>query len=324
MTQQEESANFFRLVRLLIDEGSDVLRDVLLKTIQPDTLTIFLQNNLTLINNLKQRKLLVKDQYDLLTRSPAVQFDELDITLLCSIFRNLRNISPTKGWQTPPGPTDLGLGDDIYRLRIIRNTIYGHTTTTRVTAADFQTLWTELKDVILRLAKYGTLTKQQNISQRITEIRSQDLDPKGTKQELVEILSRWMKHDEQLRAHEEQLEKHEEQLGNQGEQIGEHGDQLGKQEEQLEKHCEQLEKQDEQLRKHTNQFGKQEELLGKHCDQLETQGRQLGEHGEQLKKHDKQLEKYVELLEKKEEHLLKQVCLFYSLCQSYRNFKNYI
>lgn len=313
MTQQEESANFFRLVRLLIDEGSGVLRDVLLKTIQPDTLTNFLRNNLTLINILKQRKLLVQTQYDLLTRSPAVQFDELDITLLCSIFINLRNISPTKGWQTPPGPTDLSLGDDIYRLRIIRNTIYGHTTTTRVTAADFQTLWTELEDVIIRLAKHGTLTQQQNISLRITVIRSQDLDPKGTKKELVEILSSWKKHDEQLRTHEEQLEKHEEQLEKQGEQLGEQGDQLGKQENQLEKHCKKLRKQDEKLGKHTNQLEKQEELLGKHCDQFEKQGGQLGEHGQQLKKQDEQLEKHVERLEKQEEHLLKQVCLFYSV-----------
>lgn len=339
MTQQEESVNFFRLVRLLIDEGSDVLRDVLLKTIQPDTLAIFLQNNLALINNLKLRKVLFQDQYDLLTKVPVVEPEELDITLLCSIFRGLCKITPTNGWQTPPGPTDQGLGDDIYRLRTIRNTIYGHTTTTRVPTVDFQTLWTELEQLVIRLAKFGTTKKQQTISVRIAAVRSQDLDPESTTKESVEILSRWKKQDEetwdlikkQLAKHDEQLEtqvehlgKQKEQLEKQEKQLGTHGEQLEKQAQQLEEYDktfkkqdkqfeeqgEQLEKQDKQLRtygeqqdKHGEQLANQEEQLGKHGNQLEKQDEQLGKQEEQLKDHYEQLQQQRRLLLKQDERL---------------------
>lgn len=237
MTKQEEFVNFFRLIRLLIDEGSDVLRDVLLNIIHPDTLATFMQSNIHIINKLKQRKLLFQDQYDLLAKVPAVEPEELDMTLLCFIFRNLCNIAPINGWQNPPGPNDLGLGDDIYRLKTIRNTLYAHTATTQVTANDFQTLWIKLKDLIIRLSKHGTLTKQRNISVRITAIRFQDLNPTWQIQKSAEILTKWKNlDDEKWDIILKHLEKHDNQL----ERFANQGERLNKQEEQLKKEGEQF------------------------------------------------------------------------------------
>lgn len=290
MTQQEESVNFFRLVRLLIDEGSDVLRDVLLKTIETD-LKSFLQNNMTVINNPEKRKHLFQEQYNLLTKEPVVKPEELDITLLCFLFRNLCNVTPTNGWNKAPGPTDLGLGDDIYRLKNIRNTIYAHTTTTRVPAADFKTLWAELKELIIRLSKHGS---KRHISVRITAIRFEDLDPKRQTQKSAEILIKWKTmDDEKWNIIEKHLENHDNQMAQQEELFVNQGERLNKQEKQLKKQDEQFKATRKELRK-----------------EMETHERQL-----------------IKLEENHREHVRKQVfVLYYSpisvigFCSSIYNF----
>ena len=43
---EKESQNFFRLVKLIDDVGSSVLRDVLLNVLAPDTLDNILQRNI--------------------------------------------------------------------------------------------------------------------------------------------------------------------------------------------------------------------------------------------------------------------------------------
>ena len=239
MSQPEESANFFRLIRLLVDTGSDVLRDLLLQIIYPESLDKFLQRNINIINTGKQRKLLLQDQYDLLTNIPAVHPEEIDITLLCWIFRNICNISPTNGWQIPPGATDISLGDDIYRLRNMRNNIISHLTTTQVPSADFKKLWVQTSDIITRLAQYGSPQIQQNISGIIQSIRSEALDPESQTLKRPEtlvksknhdnLLSLKLEHDYQLRTHAEELQQHAGLLKTHGDQLEEQRDQLEQQ-----------------------------------------------------------------------------------------------
>ena len=238
MSQPEESANFFRLIRLVVDKGSDVLRDLLLQTIYPESLDKFLQRNINIINTLQKRKLLYQDQYDLLTKTPAVQPEELDITLLCWIFRNICTISPTNGWQIPPGATDISREDDIYRLRDIRNKIIAHIATTQVPSADFKKLWVEISDIITRLAQHGSPQMQQNISRIIQSIRSEELDPESQKLKLIETLVKWKNQDEQISL---KLEEHDYQLKTQTEELQKHaglhkthGEQLEEQRDQLE------------------------------------------------------------------------------------------
>lgn len=74
-------------------------------------------------------------------------FDELDITVLYDIFRNImKGPVPTKGWGRTPCTTDINAGDDIERIRIFHNKIC-HTYTPKMTTEDFNNTALELIEV---------------------------------------------------------------------------------------------------------------------------------------------------------------------------------
>lgn len=77
-------------------------------------------------------------------------FDELDITVLYDIFRNvMKRPIPTKGWGKEPCITDINTGDDIERIRIHRNTVC-HSYTPKMTTEDFNNAALELIEVRLK------------------------------------------------------------------------------------------------------------------------------------------------------------------------------
>ena len=77
-------------------------------------------------------------------------FDELDITVLYDIFRNVMKTSvPTKGWSKAPCINDVNTGDDIERIRIHRNTVC-HSHTPKMTTEDFNNAALELIEVCLK------------------------------------------------------------------------------------------------------------------------------------------------------------------------------
>ena len=83
-------------------------------------------------------------------------FDELDITVLYDIFRNvIKTPVPTKGWGKTPCINDINTGDDIERIRIHRNTVC-HSNTPKMTTEDFNNAALELIEVLLKdiLKKY--------------------------------------------------------------------------------------------------------------------------------------------------------------------------
>ena len=123
--QVEESANFYRLIKLIVDFGSEILRDVLLQLVKPSTLETVLQANTIAIDNLLLRKVIYPKQHDLLTNiTPNVE--EFDVSLLVVVFRNIcPNVpAPILGWNVKvPDSNDFSLAADLLRLRNIRNAV---------------------------------------------------------------------------------------------------------------------------------------------------------------------------------------------------------
>ena len=77
-------------------------------------------------------------------------FDELDITVLYDIFRNImKGPVPKKGWGKRPCITDINTGDDIERIRTFRNTIC-HSYTPKMTTEDFNNAALELIEVRIK------------------------------------------------------------------------------------------------------------------------------------------------------------------------------
>ena len=198
----KESENFFRLVELIVDVGSEVLRDVLLHIIQPGTLTTILQTHRRTIDNLYCKRILFDNEYNVLTETTP-NSDKFDITLLVRIFRNIcpsicPNLIPPKyDWspQSPPGPNDTSLADDIYRLRDFRNSIFAHITSTKVTNDEFQDLWAEIKSVISRVAGHGSPGMKEKVQNKINRLITENDNPSSL-EDLLKVFREWHEEDE--------------------------------------------------------------------------------------------------------------------------------
>ena len=199
--RDKESQNFFRMVKLIVDVGSSVLRDVLLNVLAPDTLNNVLQTNIHNLNRLHRTKVLFDNEFTLLTATPP-DLEKFDITLLVKIFRNIcPSICPhlvplNHNWspQSPPGPSAISLADDIHRMRDFRNSIFAHIASTRVTNANFQSLWPEVRTVISRMASHGSTGLKQKIEDTIDNLLTENIS-QSRLDDLLNTLQNWHQED---------------------------------------------------------------------------------------------------------------------------------
>ncbi|VDH98267.1 Hypothetical predicted protein [Mytilus galloprovincialis] len=87
-----------------------------------------------------------------------VKSTDFDFSLLYKLTRNtLTTLSaPTSGWGSQPLPGDITKEDDIERIRHSRN-LLAHNTEFRLNDSDFNNMWTDLSQAIIRLS-CGTLS----------------------------------------------------------------------------------------------------------------------------------------------------------------------
>ena len=83
-------------------------------------------------------------------------YSECDVTLLYCLLRNLpaTNLAlrPTAGWgKLPVAAGSTTLGDEIERIREIRNEVYAHVATTTISAASYTHYMTELQFICQRM-----------------------------------------------------------------------------------------------------------------------------------------------------------------------------
>jgi hypothetical protein len=72
--------------------------------------------------------------------SSSGNYDECDPSFLYSIIRNLcTSINPTDGWNNeyPPEKYD-SIGDDVKRMHLTRNIVYGHVKSARMKNKQFE------------------------------------------------------------------------------------------------------------------------------------------------------------------------------------------
>ena len=152
-----EKANFQRLTRLLMRGGLALLREVFDSIHPPANLPAVLGNP-TIKSNLQtlRGRVLTQPEWDCLynPRSGAYgKSTDFDISLLCKLLREICSLTPpATGWKDLPNITDHSLGAEVVRIRIYRNKIYGHNHTMEVTDADFEKLWMEISEALLRIA----------------------------------------------------------------------------------------------------------------------------------------------------------------------------
>lgn len=150
----KEEENFCRLCQLIMTICSDVFRDVLRYYIKPIDLRSVLDKNR---QKLKTLKCINSHQLDILypaSGNTQTAVENMDMCLLYTLLRNVCNITQhTNKWGKHPTNGDNSLEACIERIRIKRNSIYGHLKTGSVDDVDFKNYWRELKNNIVEIEK---------------------------------------------------------------------------------------------------------------------------------------------------------------------------
>ena len=149
----QEKANFTRLSRLLIEKGTEALRITVDASLPPPNLSAVLNANRTSLLKLKPR-VINSSQWDLLFPPSGVPPDSrnFDVTLLTVLLRNICSLPPpATGWNTMPPNTDRSPQANIVRIKLFRNQIYAHVTSTKVDDATFESLWQKITQALVEL-----------------------------------------------------------------------------------------------------------------------------------------------------------------------------
>ena len=136
----KEATNYARLCRLLIEVGSQVLREKFNDIHDPANLHIILNSRMPKLTSLRSRGILTQAQWD--SMNPAVHetvsSENFDISTLCVLLMNICNLPPPEtGWRRLPAPTDHSLSADILRVRHFRNSLYAHVTKASIDETSF-------------------------------------------------------------------------------------------------------------------------------------------------------------------------------------------
>ncbi|XP_028402069.1 uncharacterized protein LOC114525061 [Dendronephthya gigantea] len=147
----QEKANFTRLSRLLVDKGTEALRNTFDTIHPPVNLPGVLAANKTSLQKLKPR-VINNSQWDLLFPPSGNPPDSktFDVTLLTVLFRNICGF-PSTGWGVMPPDTDRSTQANIARIKCYRNEVIAHVPTTRVDNSKFEFLWKKIAQAIVEL-----------------------------------------------------------------------------------------------------------------------------------------------------------------------------
>ena len=185
-SSSKETTNYARLCRLLVDIGTQALRDTFDAIHAPATLHTVLARNKTMLQSLRTRKIINPTQWGKLfpVIPNSVSSRDFDVTLLMVLLRNVCGLlSPITGWDTLPAVTDVNHEADIARVKYFRNTVYAHAEHASVDDARFKTYWQDIRDTLVRL---GGVKYKAAIDNLETECMDPDIED-----HYKEVLNQW-------------------------------------------------------------------------------------------------------------------------------------
>ena len=198
-SSSKETTNYARLCRLLVDVGTQALRDTFDSIHAPPTLHSVLAGNKTMLQSLRTKKIINPTQWGKLFPAipNSVSSRDFDVTLLMVLLRNICGLlSPITGWDALPAVTDVSCEADIARVKYFRNTVYAHTEHASVDDVTFNTYWQDIRDTLVRL---GGVKYKSAIDNLETECMDPDIED-----HYKELLNQWKKDENSVK---DQLEK---------------------------------------------------------------------------------------------------------------------
>ena len=220
----DEKANFQRLTRLLMRGGLALLREVFDSIHPPPSLPVVLSNPVikTQLQTLRRNRVLTHPEWNCLYNpsGPGTygKSTDFDISLLCKLLREICSLTPpATGWDILPNSTDHSLEADLIRIKFYRNKIYGHNHSMEITNADFEKLWMEISEALLRIASSLSSAKRDEWKKSIEKFFLEPLTPDA--EECVDELRLWHKKDmetkdeiEKVRITQELIQKQLQQM----------------------------------------------------------------------------------------------------------------
>ncbi len=191
----KETTNYARLCRLLVDVGSQVLRETFDRVHPPGSLDTVLADPAVhaKLQSLRKKKVLNPSQWGKLypVVKSSVSSRDFDTTLLVLLLRNICSlVPPATGWDSLPVVTDVAPEADIARIKFHRNTVYGHATDASVDDATFCVYWKEIKDTLVRLG--GAC-----YCEAIDDFENEHMDPDFEKH-YQELLKQWVEGEDSI------------------------------------------------------------------------------------------------------------------------------
>ena len=203
----KETTNYARLCRLLVDVGSQVVRETFDKIHPPAGLHNVLMRSHSALQLLQKKRVLNATQWGKLFPAirSSVSSRDFDITLLMVLLRNICGLTPpVTGWDALPPVTDTSVEADIARVKYLRNTVYGHADQASVDDATFNAYWQDIWDALVRLggASYGVA---------IDDLKNECMDPEF-EDHYEELLKQWKKDDDNIKDILQEIDRKLEEL----------------------------------------------------------------------------------------------------------------
>ena len=194
-----------RMSRAVVDLGGDILRDALYHHVKPAVVL----NHVVSSTYFQSHPLNAHQMTILANASTKGDYSEFDITLTYSLLRNLPvtngTLRPSGGWgRLPIAAWNVSLGDDIERIREIRNEMYGHVATTFISDAIYNRYMANLQAIVTRMDTIhsGLLMsptpRHQTYTQTLTDIQIVCMDP-HSEARYTQELQRMMETDRETR-----------------------------------------------------------------------------------------------------------------------------
>lgn len=146
-SSDEDRTRFFRLSLVILENLTPMLQDLLRREIRPSQIFDKVKQNTKDF----QTAQLVRIKQAKVTNSN----EDFDITLLYTLLRNYcPNIQPpTQGWgiSNIPAQCETTEGDDIERIRLIRNKVIGHPPMPKISNTEFKEQWSIIYDICKRM-----------------------------------------------------------------------------------------------------------------------------------------------------------------------------
>ena len=207
-TISKEKVNYVRSCCINVDVFPDILRHILQSDIPPSQIYSDAQAKSTADRAARVRNpfTLSREQWTLLQNATTAGYGNFDLTLLYTLIRNLTLpscVPPSRGWGIEPSlPTQFTIGDDVERMRSLRNKVYGHATSTAIPDNVFQGYWTRATDICSHMDRHYGGTNYIDMLKDIEKIEF--VHQKVS--DYIAIVTKQIQNDERLKKELEELQ----------------------------------------------------------------------------------------------------------------------